>query len=158
MDEHQKAMRRIYEAKDPEPGVRSLDELIEAVQAVLDDPGFDHIKDWKDDLTEVLTLLRAGNLTAACKSLRRTTRSARGTLQVSDPKINRALQDVLADLKAMIGYGNYESREDENREGGNREDWIKVRVDEILREKLPGYRQRREAEEHQAAMRSIYGA
>ena len=158
MDEHQKAMRRIYEGKDPEPGARSLDELIEVVQGVLDDPGFDHIKDWKDDLTEVLTLLRGGNLTAACKALRRTAGGSRGTLQVSDPKINRALQDVLADLKTKIGYGNYESREDENREGGNREDWIKVRVEEILRAKDPDYRQRREAEEHQAAMRSIYGA
>ena len=148
LNEHQKAMRKIYEAEGPEAGARSLDELIEVVQGVLDDPGFDHIKDWTDDLTEVLGHLRAGNLTAACKALRRTAGGSRGTLQISDPKINRALQDVLADLKTKIGYGNYE----------NREDWKKARVEEILREKLPDYRQRREAEEHQAAMRSIYGA
>ena len=158
MDEHQKAMKRIYEAEDPEPGGRSLDELIAVIQGVLDDPGFDHIKVWKDDLNEVVDLLRAGDIVAGCKALRRTAGSGRGALQISDPKIYRALQDVLADLKDMIGYGNYESREDENREGGNREDWIKVRVDEILRTKDPDYRQRREAEEHQARMRSIYGA
>ena len=151
-------MKRIYEAEDPESGGRSLDELIAVIQGVLDDPGFDHIKVWKDDLNEVLTLLRGGNLTAACKALRRTVKSSRGTLQISDPKINRALQDVLADLKTKIGYGNYESREDENREAGIREDWEKVVVEEALREALPDYRQRREAEEHQAAMRSIYGA
>jgi len=148
MDDHQKAMKRMYEAEDPEPGGRSLDELIAVIQGVLDDPGFDHIKVWKDDLNEVVDLLRAGDIVAGCKALRRTAGSGRGALQISDPKIYRALQDVLADLKDMIGYGNYESREDR----------VKAKVEEALRAALPDYRQRREAEEHQAAMRSIYGA
>ena len=148
MDDHQKAMKRMYEAEDPEPGGRSLDELIAVIQGVLDDPGFDHIKVWKDDLNEVVDLLRAGDIVAGCKALRRTAGSGRGALQISDPKIYRALQDVLADLKDMIGYGNYE----------NREDRVKAKVEEGLRAALPDYRQRREAEEHQAKMRSIYGA
>lgn len=148
MDEHQKAMRAVYEAEDPEPGARSLDELIAVIQAIKDDRRFGHIGDMQDDLSEVLDHLRAGNLRAGCKALRRFANGSRGNL-IPWPEVKRDLQDVLADLKAMIGYGNYESKS------------IDDRVMEIL-EKDPTW-QRLQAEgraarmdEHQARMKGIF--